>query len=925
MSVTKRFFRRPPGSPGTGTPLPEGAAAPDGEIAYRQLAELSLDLLCVAGTDGYFKRVNPAFTRTLGWSEAELLSRPFLDLVHAEDLPATLREVEHLAAGGTTLHFENRYLCKDGSWRWLAWKTASGPGGVLYATARDTTRDREKEEEIRAVVSNLADCLVTIDAKGTVRSANPALERLLGYRSDEIIGRNVSMLMPEPHRSGHDSYLARYLRTGEARMIGIGREIEGLHKDGRRIPLELSVSEYVVRGERLFLGLLRDISERKRFIAELTEARADAEQASRAKSAFLATMSHEIRTPMNGVIGMVELLAHGNLSEHQADLVKTIRESAATLLDLIDDILDFSKIEAGRLVIERAPVALANVVEGLCSSLVAVANRRSVDMSLFVSPEIPERVLADEVRLRQVLYNLVGNAIKFCAGQPGRRGRVSIRVVATAAPPRLLFTVEDNGVGMAPETLKGLFSPFTQAEVSTTRRFGGTGLGLAICRRLVDLMDGRIEVESAPGEGTTFAVSVPLEIAPGALKRRTAILDGVDCIVVAGEGTRADDFRAYLEHAGARVFMAAGHAEAARQAARLEAPVVLQDVGHRPATPDTVRAAFGAAPQARHLLIRRGRRRRARVECPDVVTLDGDALRRESLLRAVAIAVGRASPELAAMPLPDREGREDVKPPSVEEARAQGRLILVAEDDDTNRKVIAKQLALLGYAAEIASNGREALRLWRGGDYALLITDLHMPEMDGYTLAEMIRREEGGNRRMPILALTANALRGEANRVHAVGMDEHLTKPVQLRLLRAALETWLARAPGPVEEGAARGVSRRALLERVVDVSVLEGLVGDDAATVREFLAEYLASARRLAKALRAAFIAGDAAAVGEVVHRLRSSSRSVGAIALGDVCARMEEAARNRDHEAIAEEVAGFESAWGMAEDEIENLLANP
>ncbi len=421
--------------------------------------------------------------------------------------------------------------------------------------------------------------------------------RCWGIRAEEVIGRNVSMLMPQPHRGEHDSYVERYLRTGEARLIGIGREVEGLHKDGQRVPLELTVTEFVVRGERIFLGMLRDIRERKRFIAELTQARADAEQASRAKSAFLATMSHEIRTPMNGVIGMVELLAHGPLSEHQAELVKTIRESASTLLDLIDDILDFSKIEAGRLVIERAPVHVANLVESLCSSLVAVAVRQGVGISLFVSPEIPEVAMADEVRLRQVLYNLIGNAIKFSAAQPGRRGRVAVRVEAEAGPPqRLVFRVADNGIGIAPATLKRLFAPFTQAEVSTTRRFGGTGLGLAICRRLVDLMEGEIAVTSSPGHGATFTVSLPMDTAPGGESRPASALAGVECIVVATEASRASELRIYLEHAGARVFCMPGQVEAALQATKLDMPVVVHDVGQRAISAEMVRATFAGAP-----------------------------------------------------------------------------------------------------------------------------------------------------------------------------------------------------------------------------------------------------------------------------------------------------------------------------------------
>ena len=782
-----------------------------------------------------------------------------------------------------------------------------------------------REEEISAVLDNLLDCVITIDAHGIVRSANPAVERVLGFAADEVIGRNVSMLMPDPHRRGHDGYVERYLRTGEARIIGIGREVEGLHTDGRLIPLDLAITEYRVRGERLFIGTLRDIRERKRFIEELTQARSDAEQANRAKSAFLATMSHEIRTPMNGVIGMVEVLSHSKLSEHQSDLVKTIRESAATLLALIDDILDFSKIEAGRLLIERAPVSIADLVEGLCNSLVPVAARRGVDLALFISPEIPERVLSDDVRLRQVIYNLAGNAIKFSAGRPDRRGRVSIRAeVAESSPLRLAFRIADDGIGMAPETLKELFTPFTQAEVSTTRLFGGTGLGLAICKRLVDLMQGEIAVASTLGDGSIFTVTLPVEAAPGGTAHSFPDLGNLDCIVVASPNFNSDDLRAYLEHAGARVYLAADLNDAAQRVSGTTLSVVLHDAGSDGISADEMRGAFAFAPNVRHLLITRGWHRRPRMElASNVITLDGDALRRQALLRAVAVAAGRASPETFHETAGKDAANEEQAPPTIAEARALGRLILIAEDDDINQKVILQQLGLLGYSGEVAGNGVEALRLWREGNYALLLTDLHMPEMDGYALAETIRREELGRGRMPILALTANALRGEASRAKAAGMDEYLTKPVQLRLLKAALEKWLPKATPlippvpPVEEiHGEHGQS-------VVDVEVLKGLVGDDEETVREFLADYLASARRLTAELRETCVANDTRKVGAIAHKLKSSSRSVGALALGDLCAEMENAGKAEDKAAIAQGLVRFDAAIAAVEACILDLLA--
>jgi PAS domain S-box-containing protein len=799
------------GQPGALVLLQDVTARKEAEEQLGRFFTVSLDMLCIASSDGYFKRINPAFTETLGWSVEEILARPFLDFVHPDDHSATLREVEkQVATGEKVLRFENRYRHKDGSWRWLSWRSVPQPGGFMFAVARDITRQHEADEQLSA--------------------ANRQLE----------------------------------------------------------------------------------------------QAKSDAEQASRAKSAFLATMSHEIRTPMNGVIGMADVLAHSHLSEHQTELVNTIRESATALLRIIDDILDFSKIEAGRLEIDRAPVCVTDLVEGLCNSLVPVAARRAVDLSLFVSPEIPERVLSDDMRLRQVLYNLVGNAIKFSGGRPQQRGRVSVRVeVAGTAPLRLAFTVSDDGIGMAPETLDNLFTPFAQADITTTRRFGGTGLGLAICKRLVDLMQGEMAVTSRIGEGSIFTVSVPFEVAAEQPARILPDLSGLHCIVVESTGFNANDLAIYLEHAGAQVHLAADAAAAAQVAVSLTAPVVAIQGSVRERREAALNEALASLPNLRRLLISRGRRRRARLDTPDTVSLDGDALRRQAFLRAVAVAAGRASPEIlhprAAEELPGALAR----PPSIAKARAQGTLILVAEDDEINQKVILQQLGLLGYAAEIAGNGREALRMWRAGHYALLLTDLHMPEMDGYTLADTIRREEAGGTRMPILALTANALRGEANRARAAGMDEYLTKPVQLQLLQAALQQWLPRASGETGSGTRPEEPSGGHAECVVDVGVLQGLVGDEPATVREFLCDYLASAKHLSSELRTACAMGNTHEVAAIAHKLKSSSRAVGAIELGDRCAELENAGKAGNRASIAQSMTRFEAALAGVEAEIAGLTA--
>ena len=455
---------------------------------------------------------------------------------------------------------------------------------------------------------------------------------------------------------------------------------------------------------------------------------------------------------MNGVIGMIDVLQQSSLKGYQVEMVDLIRESAFSLLDIIDDILDFSKIEAGRLEIESLPMPVADVVEKVCGLLDHLAAKKGVELTLFIDPAIPEEVLGDAMRLRQVLLNLANNAIKFSSGQQ-RPGHVSVRAVLAKSGPEQVtveFRVADNGIGMDEETQARLFTSFTQADVSTTRRFGGTGLGLAISRHLVELMGGEIAAQSAPGKGSTFSVRLPLAPLPAKPDGGGKIVDlsGLSCLVLGGDEGLGDDLAVYLSYGGALVERAPD-LDAARKLIVTLPPglcLFIIDAGHDAPPVEELRAACRTRPnldphfvvvehghhqpgvEPHFVVIRRGRRRQGRAQTVDIVTLDGDVMHRQSFLRAVAIAAGRAQEEET--PLPGKTESALTKP-SREEARRQGLLILVAEDNETNRKVILQQLGLLGFTADIVGNGRDALDCWGRRDDALLLTNLHMPEMDG--------------------------------------------------------------------------------------------------------------------------------------------------------------------------------------------------
>ncbi|SFW22021.1 PAS domain S-box protein [Nitrosovibrio sp. Nv17] len=920
-----------------------------------------------------------------------------------------------------------------------------------------------REEETRSIVEHMMDCIVTIDDASVIRSVNPVIEKLFGYTRDEVVGQSLSVLMPEPHRSGHGGYVERYLRSGQGRCefdhiltlemeglhnIGTGREVVGRHKSGEPIELYVAVSEYFVSGKRYFTGILRDIRERKRaeqalrdseqrlraivdnlaalvgettpegvlvdinrsaldlggvsretvighrldetwwfshsadtqeqvrrdleraragesvqrdievrvadgslmtidfmlvpirdaggrvvklipsgvdiserirIMHDLEQARFDAEQANQAKSIFLAAMSHEIRTPMNGVIGMADVLQQTHLSDYQMEMVDLIRESAFALLEIIDDILDFSKIEAGRLELEEAPMSVASVVEKACSMLESLAARKEVELTLFLDPAIPEEVLGDALRLRQVLVNLANNAIKFSSGR-SERGQVSVRALLAGRSEEQVaveFQVCDNGIGMDEETQSRLFTAFTQGDASTTRRFGGTGLGLAISHHLVRLMGGGIDVRSAPGEGAVFTVHLSFTPLPARSSGSDeADLRGLCCLVLGDARSMGDDLAVYLEHGGATVERALDLAAACRRIAGLPPGLWLFviDAVHDAPPVEALRAACRARPgiEPRFIVVRRGRRRHERFEAAGMITLDGDVMHRSIFLRAVALAGGRTQKMTGAQP----SGRmAAVALPSQAAAMRAGTLILVAEDNEINRRVIRQQLALLGYAADIVDNGREALARWQEGRYALLLTDLHMPEMDGYQLTASIRAAEQGGTRIPIIAFTANALKGEAERCRAAGMDDYLSKPVQLVHLKTILQRWLPLRGSEVPAAA----PALAAAPPVLDADVLKALVGDDPAVIAGLLRDFRASARDLAADLRNALLAEEAAPAAVAAHTLKSSARAVGALPLGELCAEMEALGRAGDLDAMRALLPRLESALAAVDAHIE------
>ena len=478
----------------------------------------SSDLMCIADPNGAFMKTNPACSDTLGYSAEELLSRPFIEFVHPDDKQKTLDEMARQQEIGNSFEFENRYMCSDGSSRWLSWRAAYNDcEKITYATARDISERKRTEEALKksnglyhSLVETSQDLIWRCDSEGRYTYLNLAWEQIFGYELDEMLGKKFSdFQLPE--------FAERDFITFNNIMADgslSGYETVHLGKSGNEIHLVFNAlatydNDGNVDGAS---GTAYDITQRKLTEIDLRQAKIAAEAASTAKSEFLANMSHEIRTPLNCVFGNAQLLEMTDLTADQRECVADLMASGKDLLYLINNILDLSKIEAGAIELESAEFSLYECIQEIIKMQKVAAFNKGLVLVADVHFDATQRFAGDQLRIKQILLNLIGNAIKFTA-----EGRITVSVLLLERRDAVVMvelTVRDSGIGIAPNALENIFNPFVQEDGSTTRRYGGTGLGLSICRRLTDLMGGTIFVESTPGVGSSFTVTIPLLIVP---------------------------------------------------------------------------------------------------------------------------------------------------------------------------------------------------------------------------------------------------------------------------------------------------------------------------------------------------------------------------------------------------------------------------
>lgn len=624
------------------------------------------------------------------------------------------------------------------------------------------------EAKLNALFAVVNEGIVIADANGLIQDVNPSLCSMLGYAPAELKGQNVSLLMPAPYSVHHNQYMHNALESGSMGFMGMYRDLKALRKDGSSFEVELSVDMISVSGFNYFAATMRDVSEQRQHEQQLVNAKIKAEIASEAKSNFLSMMSHEIRTPLNGVMGTLELLADEIKNAEQRELLTIANKSATSLLHIVDDVLDMSKVESGKMELEDVSFDLFSVLQESVELYSSRAMDKELVLELESAEDLPCRLLGDVHRLRQILNNLLGNAIKFTTV-----GSIHIDLHWRELDTDTIearITISDTGIGVSEKNLEIIFEPFMQADNTISREYGGTGLGLSIVKFLAEKMGGSIKLSSIEGEGSHFIIGIPFKKSEPITPSGENWLQGRAVICVDAEDEVLLD---YLRTHSAVVSQTT-ESELNRQATAQELQADLYICGKSNADlVNRIHEWQKASTPAQHFMLI------GDMERPWEKGLDAEIL----LVRRPLLPISLDS---LFQYLYDSENK--IKHRAVAADGVMKKILLV-EDNPVNQMVASAMLEKMGYEVVVATNGQLGVEAMKSQSIDLVLMDLHMPIMDGYEATRQIR-EMGSS--IPILAMTADAGMADKENCLAAGMDDHLPKPIKMDVLQEVLAGWLA-------------------------------------------------------------------------------------------------------------------------------------